>query len=80
VLKAIKIRLYPTDNQIIYINKLLGSSRYVYNQCLNYKINEYLLWNNATGIKDTGKYLTELKQEKRMVERKPFKGFTTKPY
>jgi len=64
VLKAIKIRLYPTDNQSIYINKLIGSSRYVYNQCLNYKINEYSLWNNSTGIKDTGKHLTELKQEK----------------
>ena len=63
MLKAIKIRLYPTDNQSIYINNLLGSSRYVYNQCLNYKINEYSLWNNPTGIKDTGKHLTELKSK-----------------
>ena len=61
MLKAIKIKLYPTDNQSIYINKLLGSSRYVYNQCLNYKIHEYYLWNNPTGIKNTGKYLIELK-------------------
>jgi len=68
MLKAIKIRLYPTDNQSIYINKLIGSSRYVYNQCLNYKINEYSLWNNATGIKDTGKHLTELKQEKEWLK------------
>jgi putative transposase len=68
VLKAIKIRLYPTDNQIIYINKLLGSSRYVYNNCLNYKINEHSLWNNNTGIKDTGKHLTGLKQEKEWLK------------
>ena len=68
MLKAIKIRLYPTDNQSIYINKLIGSSRYVYNQCLNYKINEYSLWNNTTGIKDTGKHLTELKQEKEWLK------------
>jgi len=64
VLKAIKIRLYPSQEQSIYINKLLGSSRFVYNQCLNYKINEYTLLNKPTGIKDTGKYLTELKIEK----------------
>jgi putative transposase len=68
MLKAIKIRLYPTDNQSIYINKLIGSSRYVYNQCLNYKINEYSLWNNATGIKDTGKHLTELKTKKEWLK------------
>ena len=64
MLKAIKIRLYPSQEQSIYINKLLGSSRFVYNQCLNYKINEYTLLNKPTGIKDTGKYLTELKIEK----------------
>jgi len=68
MLKAIKIRLYPNDNQSIYIKKLLGSSRYVYNKCLNYKINEYSLWNNTTGIKDTGKHLTELKQEKEWLK------------
>jgi len=68
MLKAIKIRLYPTDNQQLYINKLIGSSRYVYNQCLNYKINEYSLWNNTTGIKDTGRHLTELKQTKEWLK------------
>jgi hypothetical protein len=29
MLKAIKIRLYPENQQIIYINKLFGSSRHV---------------------------------------------------
>ena len=37
MLRAIKIRLY----QIIYINKLFGSYRFVYNQSLNKKINDY---------------------------------------
>jgi len=41
MLKAIKIRLYPDQEQIIYLNKLFGTSRFVYNQCLDYKINEY---------------------------------------
>ena len=63
MLKAIKIKLYPSDDQIIYMNKLLGSSRFIYNQCLKYKSVEYGLWNNNTGIKETGKYLTSLKKE-----------------
>lgn len=62
MLKAIKIRLYPNQIQQTYINQLLGSSRYVYNKCLNFKSLEYELWNNPTGIKDTGKFLLELKQ------------------
>ena len=41
MLRAIKIRLYPTKQQTEYINKLLGSSRFVYNQSLNKKINDY---------------------------------------
>ena len=68
MLKAIKIRLYPTDNQIVYINKLIGSSRYVYNQCLNYKIIEYSLWSNPTSIKDTGNHLVKLKSEKEWLK------------
>jgi transposase len=34
MLQAIKIKLYPSDDQKIYINKLLGTSRFVYNHCL----------------------------------------------
>jgi len=41
MLRAIKVRLYPNKEQEIYINKLLGSSRFVYNQSLNKKINDY---------------------------------------
>jgi len=63
MLKAIKIKLYPSDDQINYMNNLLGSSRFVYNQCLSFKSIEYGLWNNKTGIKETGKYLTNLKKE-----------------
>jgi len=40
VLKSIKIRLYPSDNQIVYINKLLGASRFIYNKCLDFKIKD----------------------------------------
>ncbi len=63
MLKAIKIKLYPSDEQTNYINNLIGSSRFIYNQCLNFKSLEYGLWNNKTGIKETGKHLIELKKE-----------------
>lgn len=41
MLKSLKIRLYPTAEQEIYIGKLLGSYRYVYNQCLARKKKSY---------------------------------------
>ena len=63
MLKAIKIRLYPSDNQINYINKLLGTSRFIYNQCLNYKITEYQSNKKSTSFAETGKFLTSLKSE-----------------
>ena len=61
MLKAIKIRLYPSNDQTIYINKLLGTSRFIYNQCLNYKITEYQLTKKYTSLGETGKFLTSLK-------------------
>ena len=41
MLRAVKIRLYPTAFQTTQINKLLGSCRVVYNQALNRKIKQY---------------------------------------
>jgi len=63
MLKAIKVKLYPSDNQIVYINKLLGTSRFVYNQCLNYKITEYQSNKKSTSFGEIGKFLTSLKSE-----------------
>ncbi len=63
MLKAIKVKLYPSDDQIIYMNKLLGTSRFVYNQCLNYKITEYQSNKKSTSFGETGKFLTSLKLE-----------------
>jgi putative transposase len=63
MIQAIKIKLYPSDDQITYINKLLGTSRFIYNNCLNYKIIEYKLWNNTTNLSDTYNHVKELKQE-----------------
>ena len=63
MLKAIKIKLYPNQFQITYINKLLGTSRFVYNQCLNYKITEYQSNKKSTSFGEIGKFLTSLKSE-----------------
>ena len=41
MLRAIKIRLYPNMEQVTQINKLLGCYRFVYNQTLAQKINQY---------------------------------------
>lgn len=41
MLRAVKIRLYPNKEQAIMIDKLLGCCRFVYNQCLDRKIESY---------------------------------------
>ena len=56
MLKAIKIRLYPNKEQEIYINKLLGSYRFVYNQCLSLKKEKYLQDKTNLGLKELGNY------------------------
>ena len=44
MLKAIKIRLYPDDEQVTFINKQLGC-RLVYNQCIEHKKESYEIHN-----------------------------------
>ena len=56
MLRAIKIRLYPNKQQTEYINKLLGSSRFVYNQLLNKKINDYKDNQINHNLSSLGKY------------------------
>jgi len=63
MLKAIKIRLYLNDDQINYTNKLFGTSRFIYNKCLSYKINEYKSNNKPVSFGEIGKYLVNLKTE-----------------
>lgn len=45
MLRAIKVRLYPTKQQEHVINRLLGCYRVVYNQALDRKINQYKEYN-----------------------------------
>lgn len=41
MLKAIKVRLYPTNNQISILDRLFGCYRFTYNQCLAFKQDNY---------------------------------------
>jgi len=56
MLRAIKIRLYPNKTQEEYITKLLGSYRFVYNNCLALKKETYLENKTNLGLKELGNY------------------------
>ena len=56
MLKAIKIRLYLNNEQTNLINSLLGSYRFVYNQCLAYKKLNYETDKKNTSLSDLGHY------------------------
>lgn len=61
MLKAIKVRIYPTDVQKQFISRQLGCCRKIYNLLLDYKKTEWEQNRHSVGLKDMGKYLTDLK-------------------
>lgn len=61
MLKAIKIRIYPSDVQKQFISRQFGCCRKIYNLLLDYKKTEWDVNKHLVGLKDMGKYLTELK-------------------
>ena len=63
MLKAIKLRIYPDDIQTDYINRLVWSCRFVYNQVLNHKISQYKEHGRSVSFGEAGKFLLGLKQE-----------------
>ena len=56
MLRAIKIRLYPNKEQELKLNKVLGCYRFVYNQMLALKQQEYTENNKSLGLTDLSKY------------------------
>lgn len=54
MLKAIKIRLYPNNTQENTLNSLLGSYRFVFNQCLSFKKERYESEKLNTNLSDLG--------------------------
>ena len=65
MLRALKIRLYPNKTQEQTINKILGCYRFVYNQMLALKQEEYKDNKKSLGLKELSKYFygTLLKDE-----------------
>jgi len=57
MLRAIKIRLYPNKEQVTMINKLLGCYRFVYNQCLNRKIESYKNNGKSENLSTLGQFV-----------------------
>lgn len=69
IIKALKMRIYPDDNQKTKIDKTIGSCRYVYNQMLDRNIKayrrrkEHLTYNNMQNLLPVMKdYLPWLKE------------------
>ena len=56
MLRAIKIRLYPNKEQELKLNKVLGCYRFVYNQTLARKQQEYTDNKKTLGLSDLSKY------------------------
>ena len=56
MLRAIKIRLYPNKEQGLKLNKVLGCYRFVYNQTLARKQQEYIENKKSLGLTDLSKY------------------------
>ena len=61
MLKAIKIRIYPSEEQATYIAGLLGTYRFVYNNLLAYRIEEYNANKKSISFGEMGKKLVSLK-------------------
>ena len=66
MLKGIKLRIYPNQDQIIYISRLLGSCRFVYNNVLAYKIEKYGADKTSVSLYDTCNYLVALKKNENL--------------
>ena len=62
MLRGIKIRIYPDQEQKLYLAKLLGHSRKIYNLCLDFKTNAYEKDKTSVSWSDLGKYITDCKK------------------
>ena len=61
MIKAIKVRIYPNKEQQDYISNLISCSRFVYNNLLAYKIEEFNTNKHSVTFGELGKKLTNLK-------------------
>lgn len=59
----LQVRLYPTKEQIVYLNKAFGSTRFIYNYFLNKSQEEYKNDKKYFNCYETQKEFTKLKNE-----------------
>lgn len=64
MLKAIKIRLYPSKEQMAYINRQLGCCRLIYNSVLGWKKQLYESEKRSPSNEETKIFIKNLKVEK----------------
>ena len=63
MLKAIKIRIYLTAEQVDFINKQLGCCRFVYNNCLAFRKDSYQNEHVSVSSSSAVKHITVLKKD-----------------
>ena len=63
MLKAIKIRIYPTVEQVDFINKQLGCCRFVYNNCLAFRKDSYQNEHISVSSSEAVKHIMVLKKD-----------------
>ena len=63
MLKAIKIRIYLTAEQVDFINKQLGCCRFVYNNCLAFRKDSYQNEHISVSSSAAVKHITSLKKD-----------------
>lgn len=62
--KSFKVRIYPTEEQRVLLEKTFGASRFVYNYFLNLKSKLYEFYKINLSYNNSSKVLTELKKQK----------------
>lgn len=65
--KSFKVRIYPTQEQQVLLEKTFGASRFVYNHFLKLKQYLYQEFKIKITYKHTSKMLTELKRQKQWL-------------
>ena len=58
--KSYKFRLYPNKDQEVLLQKTFGCVRFVYNQCLAYKIEKYKNENVSLSRLDVNNYKNQI--------------------
>ena len=62
--KSFKVRIYPTKEQRVLLEKTFGANRFVYNYFLNLKSKLYEFYKISLSSNNCSKALTELKKQK----------------